>query len=331
MHSSDFAISHQHSDGAEDERLHAANAHDLELFESCDDHGSEDGDGSRPVSRGIFWLHHEETLSEYSFSETPVDLASGGGIAMQRLYFEISPEVVRMHPVLSPVATKTDCLLGLCLEALEDGSLFVRTVEVESQVRCTADGDPGICPGDTIVEVDVVQCVSAGLQERLGFVARFGGDLEIVVRRRPPLFEVELKPDHESFRLGLSIGISVTDPYRIKVRQIQNTGLAAAWNLKHDTSRICAGDWIVKVNGHTRPAKKMYAAMLATEQGSTLRLLIATPQRHIYQPDLQTIYLPSRFDRLLNDDLSPDLYGARVLADGHFLEASRVVTCRQGA
>jgi len=124
------------------------------------------------------------------------------------------------------------------------------------------------------------------VREMLRHFAHTGGRLEVVVRRRPLMFEVELKPDVPKFQLGLSIGINGEDQGRVKVRQVRSRGLAVAWNAKQQSCRICAGDWIVQVNGHSRPAKKMYAAMLATKQGSTLRLLVATPQRHIFQPDL---------------------------------------------
>lgn len=276
----------------------------------------------------IFWMHQEDAApwQHTSPQEVFVGAADDSTVITQRLCFDIEREGLPLQ-LLGPGAPASGRVLGLWLEEPKlgeepgNGLLFVSAVEAGSQLRCTAEGDPGVCPGDTIMQVDDDCFTPSAARERLGQLAEEGGRLELSMRRRPPIFEVELKADSAGVQLGLSLGVDARDAYRIKVRQVRTKGMAATWNTKHGALRICTGDWIVQVNGQSRSTKRMYAAIMAMQPGSTLRLLIATPQRHIFQPDLWTSW-NSPFPAGSTDNLSPRSDDS----DG-FVEVPQVPVC----
>lgn len=241
---------------------------------------------SRPSGDNIFWIHRDTPQqcqdSDFCFLQ-PED-----GRLTQRLTFDLRRE---LH---SSGQSCGGCLLGARFEHVLEGSsqsshLVVSIVEPGSQLRRTMDGNPGVCSGDTIVQVEEESGGATAIREQLGRCASLGGKFDLVVNRRPPMFEVELRCDSLSQRgLGLKLDADGCDLSRLKVKEVNDKGLVAVWNARHASHRICCGDWIMQVNGQTRSAIDMHSAILEMSEGPFLRLVIATPQHHVFQPSLHS-------------------------------------------
>lgn len=167
------------------------------------------------------------------------------------------------------------------------GILIVDHVESSGQFAFTSSGSPGLFPGDVIMQVNRQGGPAIGLRDIVNQVAANGGQLFIVVQSRPAAFDVMLKREGpNSKKLGLSVAIDRAEIIpRMQVRTVRNEGLIPEWNDKNGSLRICAGDFIMQVNGFTRAAEDMYAMISESVHGDVLELRIETPPRDAMRHD----------------------------------------------
>jgi len=250
------------------------------------------------------------------------------------LWEEVLPEEsgAQLCNQLREVAAKPTCISGrgqLRLEfligpgsevglqlrnlALPVPALVVQRVDPEGQMAITADGNPGICPGDTIAEVQGRIGTPDELLERLSRCRRArsngscigsggaadadaaAGDaavnsavepplpihLSLAVWPRPSGFSVILRRQGLHWRrLGLSVALR-QDKRCILIAAVHEAGLAAEWNLQNNQFCLCSGDRVLAVNEVQGDVFRMYALVQATSLGGVLRLHVEPPPRAV--------------------------------------------------
>jgi len=137
------------------------------------------------------------------------------------------------------------------------GTLIATSISEKSALAWTKEGSGGICCGDTIVKVGAEGGGKQKLLEMLTQAKKAGGPVEIQVRPRPATFTVELqKNDDEKMGIVVAVHDDITD--RVEVRQVASEdGAVPQWNEKNYMNQVVSGDWVVAVNGQTKPANDM--------------------------------------------------------------------------
>lgn len=171
--------------------------------------------------------------------------------------------------------------LQLQLLPLPEPALVVAGVEPEGELTRNADGGPGVCPGDIVMEVQKQAGAPAELFEQLQRLSGSSGRAPLVIRQRPRSFSVDLARKGKSWqRLGLSVSLKPDNPF-VLVAAVHENGLAAEWNQKHNQHCVCIGDRIISVNGRRGSAIDMYALVQATSFGGVLQLQVEPPPRNL--------------------------------------------------
>mmetsp|Transcript_40440 Transcript_40440/g.75751 ORF Transcript_40440/g.75751 Transcript_40440/m.75751 type:complete len:275 (-) Transcript_40440:38-862(-) len=173
--------------------------------------------------------------------------------------------------------------VGLELQMLPepDPALVVSGVDPEGELARTADGSPGICPGDIIVEVESQTASPPELFARLRRCCTTSDNIMLSVRPRPRAFTVELTRMGQFWqRLGLSVALK-PDKGFMMIAAVHEVGLVPEWNAKHNQCCICIGDRITGVNGRHGDAIAMYALVQATSLNGRLQLTIEPPPRYL--------------------------------------------------
>lgn len=210
-------------------------------------------------------VHHNGKLSR-ELCETPKPLPHARNVIRMEFSLKGSREEV-----------------GLELQMLPEPepALVVSRVDPEGELSKAAEGSPGVCPGDILVEVESQSASPPELFARLRQLCTTAESLELSVRPRPKAFTVELTRTGQFWqRLGLSVALK-PDKGFMMIAAVHEVGLAPAWNAKHNQCCICVGDRITGVNNRHGDAIAMYAVVQATSLNGTLHLSIETPPRYL--------------------------------------------------
>jgi hypothetical protein len=174
---------------------------------------------------------------------------------------------------------------GMVLEETPEptphGLLVVTSLDACSAFAKTAGGSCGVLVGDVIIEVNGKHGDAATLREilRQSFSSHGGKVLELVVRSRPPTFNIELRREGKHWqRLGITASADAANPECLLVEGLHAAGLAPSWNTAHGSLRICKGDLITHVNGVCQGVAAMKKEIKdSSTRGSQLRFRIVTP------------------------------------------------------
>mmetsp|Transcript_76609 Transcript_76609/g.132541 ORF Transcript_76609/g.132541 Transcript_76609/m.132541 type:complete len:371 (-) Transcript_76609:279-1391(-) len=156
--------------------------------------------------------------------------------------------------------------------------VVVRIDRRSSPFARTVQDKPGVAPGDTIVKVNGKTGSACEILEMLHQASLAGSSaMSLTVQPRPFIFDVELVRDGPLIpKLGVAVAIEKTKQDCLLVTNVRNTGLVPQWNTENSGLRVYGGDLVTHVNGISRDAHSMCAAIQAAE-GSTLTFRIATP------------------------------------------------------
>lgn len=164
-------------------------------------------------------------------------------------------------------------------EPMPGGLLVVTGVDACSAFARTAGGTCGLAAGDVIVEVNGRLGSVASLREMLlqRFAAHGQKLVEVVVRSRPPTFNIDLRREGKQ-KIGMAAAADLSNPECLLVESIRPEGLVPAWNAAHGSMRICKGDLITHVNGVSGDVAAMKKQIQqGATKGSALCLRIVTP------------------------------------------------------
>lgn len=163
--------------------------------------------------------------------------------------------------------------------------LVVANVEGRSAFAKTEDGQPGICAGDVIVQVNGRRG-NAGvlrevLQEAISSASGghfFHGHINIVARPRASAFDAEMLREGAFWdTLGITLVIDKTNPRCALVQSLSSEGLVPDWNKTHASLRVCVGDLISHVNDFNGDdAAAMFEEIQRGSKGSVLRFHVVT-------------------------------------------------------
>jgi hypothetical protein len=167
-------------------------------------------------------------------------------------------------------------------EPLPNGLLVVTGVDCCSAFARTETGGCGLLAGDIVLTVNGKQGNAVYLQEALRkcFSATGNKTVDLVVRSRPPTFNIELRREGAQWqKLGIVANPDLVDSDCLVVDRVRAEGLVPLWNAAHGSLRICKGDLMTHVNGVSRDADAMMTEIQrSSSKGSTLRFRILTPQ-----------------------------------------------------
>lgn len=141
------------------------------------------------------------------------------------------------------------------------GILVITEVADESPLIKTVDGRPGLCPGDTLMEVNSTSGAPKTILEALTKAKTSGGILNLKVRPRPATFIVRLKRLNENDKVGFVAAVHVDNPRKVEVRKVSAIGAIARWSEKNYQEIVVSGDWIVAVNGKAMPSSDLITCM----------------------------------------------------------------------
>lgn len=176
--------------------------------------------------------------------------------------------------------------VGLALAVLPDPhpALVVAHADPEGQLSRSQDGGPGVCPGDTVLEVQDRAGSADELFDRLLSLRDAPGELQLLVRPRPldngslRVRLVRQGPDWR--RLGLSVSLQPKHGSML-IARVHEAGLVPRWNERNNQHCVCIGDRIVAVNSCHSSAYAMYALVQATGLGGEIELCVEPPPRHL--------------------------------------------------
>lgn len=141
-----------------------------------------------------------------------------------------------------------------------DGTLVATSVGDRSALAVTTAGFPGILPGDIIVQVNGEGGGRTRLLELLTQAKGAGGKLEVKVRPRPQVFDVELLREGDE-KMGIVVAVHDDIPDRVEVRQVSDDGAVPMWNEKNWMNQVVSGDWVMAVNGSSKAANDIISDM----------------------------------------------------------------------
>jgi len=181
----------------------------------------------------------------HSVLDSSKALMSGTGIDEERrLIFKLQPGDtfgLDLVECFSGVASTTTLLV---VAKVESGSTFAKTVH----------GHDGISAGDVIVSVNGRRGTAAEVRNLLQQAVDSNGHffhahVNIVVRPRPPAFDVEMLREGPNWEtLGVRLVIDRNNPRCALVQSLSSEGLVPSWNKTHGSLQICVGDLISSVN-----------------------------------------------------------------------------------
>lgn len=171
-------------------------------------------------------------------------------------------------------------LFGLAVVDVTD-LLVVTEVDPKGAFVYTAEGNAGLFPGDVIQSVNGVSANAVSMRDQLSHIATCGGIMDLLIRTRPSIFDVELQREGDLWnRLGISVKLDASHkPPKMIVQHVRSEGLVPSWNEKHAALRICRCDCITAVNGVKRNLEDMQASLQGGHEGECLALRIETPFR----------------------------------------------------
>jgi len=159
--------------------------------------------------------------------------------------------------------------------------LVVQHVTDCSSLMETFDGQPGVHPGDAIVEANGRRGTAGEVRDALQQAVAASGtrDITLVVRRRPATFDVKIPLDASSQqKIGIAAIIDKTNPGCVLVTSVRSQGAVPAWNAVHAFSQVCAGDLITEVNGISCDAAAMCKEMQGTRNRTLFSFRIAAKE-----------------------------------------------------
>jgi len=167
-------------------------------------------------------------------------------------------------------------------EPLPCGLLVVTNLDASSAFARTSGGGCGLMVGDVIVEVNGRGGCAAELRDALlhAFSAVGQKVVDVLVRARPPAFNIELRREGKHWKnLGISAIADPANPACLLVEGVHGEGLVPLWNSAHGSLRICKGDLITHVNGVSQDVAAMKRE--GSSRGSKLVFRIVTPPGQI--------------------------------------------------
>jgi len=178
-------------------------------------------------------------------------------------------------------AARFGMVLEETLNPLPGGLLVVTRMDSCSAFGRTAQGGYGLMAGDVIVEVNGTHGSASELREKLRLVFSVSGRriIDLVVRGRPPFFNIEVRRDGEHWnKLGMAAVTDKSNPGCLLVQGLHGEGLIPEWNAAHGSLCICKGDLITHVNDVTMDVAAMKDEVKRrAAKGSRLRFRIVTP------------------------------------------------------
>lgn len=178
-------------------------------------------------------------------------------------------------------AARFGMVLEETLNPLPGGLLVVTRLDACSAFSKTAQGGYGLMAGDVIVEVNGMHGSASELREKLRLVFSVSGrrTIDLVVRARPPFFNIEVRRDGPQWnKLGMAAVFDKSNPGSLLVQGVHPEGLIPEWNAAHGSLCICKGDLITHVNDITMDVAAMKEEVKrSSAKGSRLRFRIVTP------------------------------------------------------
>jgi len=160
--------------------------------------------------------------------------------------------------------------------------VVVSQVECQGQLAKTRSGCPGLCPGDTVLDVGgrgIHQSVDAIFDAFRRLRTAPAGGVVISARLRPLSFIASITRRGDRWRrLGLAIALRPKEGVLL-VASVDTVGLVHQWNTANNKHCICVGDRIVAVNGCANDAYGTYQLIQATSLGGHLQMRIEPPPR----------------------------------------------------
>lgn len=167
------------------------------------------------------------------------------------------------------------------LEPFPTGLLVVTRLDAGSAFERTEQDGCGLMAGDVIVEVNNTRGTAAELRSALHreFAAQGQTTVELVVRGRPPTFNIEVRRNGPQWnKLGLAAVGDKSSPGCLLVQGVHAEGLIPEWNAAHGSLHICKGDLITHVNDVCKDDTAMKGEVKqSSAKGSRLRFRIVTP------------------------------------------------------
>lgn len=153
----------------------------------------------------------------------------------------------------------------------DDGTVavVVNTIAEKSALSATTTGEPGINPGDVVLEVNGQNNAKANLLDLMQEARTQGGKLEMVVCSRPKTFSIELvrpDPNDKEFKMGLVVAVHDDVSDKLEVRHVCDDGALFTWNEKNAFHHVCSGDWVCSVDGPGSAGAKSANAMIGDMQ-----------------------------------------------------------------
>lgn len=141
-----------------------------------------------------------------------------------------------------------------------DGTLVASSISDRSALSLTVSGFRGLQAGDVVVKVNGETGNRTRLLDLLTKAKNTGGVCEIVVRPRPPHFDVTLQRTGDE-KMGVVVAVHDDIPDRVEVRQVADEGAVPSFNERNPNNVVVVGDWVMAVNGVNKAANDMIADM----------------------------------------------------------------------
>jgi hypothetical protein len=162
----------------------------------------------------------------------------------------------------------------------------VNTIGEKSPLATTSGGQPGLRPGDVILEVNGQKGFNANVLEVMNEVRKYGGKMDLEVCTRPKHFTVDIKrpadrPADSTYKMGVVVAVHDDIANRVEVRNVSDEGAVADWNQSQPFRHVCVHDWVTKVEGTgatgANQAKTMIEEMQTVWKNNSTLTLSVTP------------------------------------------------------
>eukprot|EP00927_Polykrikos_kofoidii_P059084 TRINITY_DN5409_c0_g1_i2.p1 TRINITY_DN5409_c0_g1~~TRINITY_DN5409_c0_g1_i2.p1 ORF type:complete len:230 (-),score=44.63 TRINITY_DN5409_c0_g1_i2:241-930(-) len=210
-----------------------------------------------------------ETLGAEDEDQPFVDVMHLDVRLIKRFRFEVKPETnlgTGFASVQTPVVGSV---------------LVVSSMEDDSVLAVTNEGQPGLRRGDVVLKLDGKAGDSGFLLRRFRQLKSGGGKVEVCVLTRPEVFDVALTR-HDAEKLGIAVAAAKAAKEQLKIKQVFNDSAVHRWNKAQWMTQILVHDVVVSIDGEEKPAPTMIGDMQACwKNNDAVRMGIRTPPREI--------------------------------------------------
>jgi hypothetical protein len=157
----------------------------------------------------------------------------------------------------------------------------VNNIGEKSPLQTNLAGQPGLAPGDVILEVNGQRGYSTNVLDVISALRNSGGRMDLEVCSRPRQFTVEVKKSDSTVKMGIVVAVHDEISDRVEVRNVADEGAVSDWNKDNPFNHVSVGDWVTKVAGvgssGSAEAKYMIEDMQKVWAGNNTLKLWITP------------------------------------------------------